>query len=490
MMSKWGLILIRITANILIGFLYFCNPGNAQPPDTLWSKLYGGPGNDYGYWLDLTSDGGFVITGSYSQGTGNTDIYLIKTGEDGDTLWTAVFGGDFYDVGRWICQTSDNGYIVVGTESRINNTERNICILKTDSLGTVLWNHSYGGDQEDGAVTARSTSDGGYIIIGYTASFGLGYMDAWLLKIDADGDTTWTKTFGGGDYDSGRSVIQTPDGGYFVLCNINYGFNDTGLTLIKTDAYGNTLWTRRYCQNYATGVSIISTVDGGYMILANTLGFSDDFDMQLIKINESGDSLWTRIIGDVDIDMGYSLRQTADGGYLLCGITGPYFDQDIYVVKTDGNGDTLWSLTFNGAPYGNDLGSFARPTADGGVILTGSLSTGDAMQEVCLIRIESEQVKVEESINDRQPSRISFLFNYPNPFNSSTVIEFTLPDARFVTLAVYDLRGCMVRELLNEFVRGGIHEVNFDAPSLSSGVYFYRLRTGEATVTRKMLLIK
>jgi hypothetical protein len=475
---------------LCIGIICTCAIARAQAPDTLWTKLYGGPGNDYGYWVDETGDGGFIITGSYSQGVGNTDLYLIKTGENGDTLWSTIFGGDFYDVGRWVGQTSDNGYFVAGTESRFNNTERNICVLKVDSSGNVLWNHSYGGDQEDGAVTAQTTSDGGYIVIGYTASFGLGYMDAWLVRIDADGDTIWTKTFGGGGYDSGRSVIQTPDGGYFVLCNINYGFDDTGLALIKTDANGDSLWSRRYCQNYARAVSIISTSDGNYMILANTLAFGDEFDIQLLRINENGDSLWNQVIGGFDIDMGNSIQQTADGGYVICGITGPYFDQDIYVVKTDANGDTLWSWTFNGAPYGNDLGACAKPTSDAGIILTGSLSTGNVMQEVCLIRFESEQVQVEEPVINRQPFGTGLLSNYPNPFNSSTMIEFTLPEARFVTLTVYDLQGREIRKLLNEHKRGGTHVVSFDATTTSSGVYFYRLRTGEATVTEKMLLIK
>jgi hypothetical protein len=456
----------------------------------LWTKLYGGPGNDYGYWVDLTGDGGFIITGSYSQGVGNTDLYLIKTDENGDTLWTTIFGGDFYDVGRWVYQTSDNGYFVAGTESRFNNTERNICVLKTDSSGNVLWNHSYGGDQEDGVVTAQPTSDGGYIIIGYTASFGLGYMDAWLVKADADGDTLWTKTFGGGDYDSGRSVIQTPDGGYLVLCNINYGFDDTGMALIKTDSNGDSLWSRRYCQNYARAVSIIPTSDGNYMILANTLAFGDEFDIQLLKIDESGDSLWNQVIGGYDIDMGNSLKQAADGGYVISGITGPYFDQDIYVVKTDTVGDTLWSWTFNGAPYGNDLGACARPTSDDGIILTGSLSTGNVMQEVCLIRFEAEPVRVEDSEYETQPRRINLLTNYPNPFNSETVIEFSLDDARFVTLSVYDLLGRKVRTLMDEFRNAGIHRTTLDASGLSSGVYFYRLEAGETVETKNMILLK
>jgi len=204
-------------------FLIWFSIIGAQAPDTLWTRLHGGPGNDYGYWLDETSDGGFIAVGSYSWGVGDTDFYLIKTNGDGDTLWTSVFGGDYYDVCRWVYQTPDNGYIVAGLMSSDNNTDEDIYIFKTDSLGNLLWDKTYGGDQEDGVVTARPTSDGGYIVLGYTPSFGLGYMDIWLLKLDSDGDTLWTKTYGSESYDYGGSIIQEPDSGYFVLCNIFQG---------------------------------------------------------------------------------------------------------------------------------------------------------------------------------------------------------------------------------------------------------------------------
>ncbi|UCC78984.1 MAG: T9SS type A sorting domain-containing protein [Candidatus Zixiibacteriota bacterium] len=478
----------RLLTFLFPGLFCICAIVNAQAPDTLWAKLYGGAGNDYGYWLDVTDDGGYIITGSYSLGVGNTDLYLVKTGEDGDTLWTSSYGGDFYDAGRWVYWTPDNGYFVAGIESRFNNTEKNVCVLKTDSLGNILWNYSYGGEQEDGVVTGQPTSDGGYILVGYTASFGLGYMDAWLLKLDADGDTVWTRTFGSGEYDSGRSVIQTPDGGYFVLCNINYGFNDTGLTLIKTDANGDTLWSRRYCQNYATGVSIIPTNDNRFMILANTLAFGDEFDIQMLKIDANGDSLWTRVIGGLDIDMGNSIKQTDDDGFIICGITGPYFDQDIYVVKTDANGDTLWSSTFNGASYGNDLGTCAKPTADGGIILTGSLSTTDVMQEICLIRFESEQVGIEPDIPQAQAIYLSP--NYPNPFNASTTIKYGISRPEFVSLKIYDLLGRRVQILVEEYLEEGNHSITFDAADLPSGIYFVKLQAGETVETKRMVLLR
>lgn len=463
---------------------------SAQAPDTLWTKTYGGPGNDFGYCLDITDDAGFIIAGSYFQQAGNSDFYLLKTDEQGDTLWTRTYGGDHYDGARWVFQTSDNGYIVAGIDRSYSFGENDIQLFKTDSTGNILWTRSYGGEHEEGITGGQPTADGGYILIGYTASFGMGSMDAWLLRLDADGDTLWTKTYGGENYDSGTSVVQTPDEGYFVLCNINYGFNDQGLTLIKTNPAGDSLWARRYFHNNEFGVSIIPAADNAYLILANTLAVGDEFDMRLIKIEDDGDTVWTRIIGGLEIDIGYSIQQSADNGFVICGSTGPYFDQDIYIIKTDPDGDTVWTKTIAGRQYGNDIGNCIRQTSDGGFVLTGSLLTGDAAQEVCLIKLASGQVGIENESDNSLSYEFRLATNYPNPFNASTTIEYGLLEQGHVIIEIYDLLGRRVEKLIDSEQDAGTYQVIWDAKDQSSGMYFYRIQAGDYTETRKMVLLK
>jgi hypothetical protein len=430
------------------------------------------------------------MAGSYFQQTGNSDFYLLKTDDQGDTLWTRTYGGDHYDGSRWVYQTSDNGYFVAGIDRSYNVGENDIQVFKTDSAGNLLWNRSYGGDHEDGVATGQQTTDGGSILIGYTASFGNGSMDVWLLRLDADGDTLWTKTYGGQSFDFGTSVIQTPDEGYFVICNITYGFDDLGLTLIKTNADGDSLWSRRYFENNEFGASIISAEDNEYLILANTLALSDEFDIRLIRIEADGDTIWTKVIGGLEIDLGNSIQQTFDGGFIICGITGPYFDQDIYILKTNPDGDTVWTKTICGRQYGNDIGSCIRQTSDGGFVLTGSLSTVDANQEVSLIKLAPDQVRIEDVSDNSLSDGVYISSNYPNPFNLSTTIGFRLPEESEVAIEIYDILGRLVETLIDQKQRAGHHQITWNAMEKSSGIYFYRIRAGDHIETKRMLLLK
>jgi hypothetical protein len=474
----------------MASLLLLVSSAHGQAPDTLWTRMYGGPGNDYGYCLDITSDGGFIVAGSYFRQEANSDFYLLRTDDQGDTLWTRTYGGDHYDGARWVFQTLDDGYIVAGIDRSYNFGENDVQVFKTDSLGSILWARSYGGDQEDGVVAGQRIEDGGFILAGYTASFGNGSMDAWLLRLNADGDTLWTRTYGGENYDFGTSVIQTPDDGYFIVCNINYGFDDQGLTLIKTDAEGDSLWARRYFDNNEFGASVISAGDNEYLILANTLALSDEFDIRLIRIDADGDTLWTNIIGDLEIDMANSIQQTIDGGFIICGITGPYFDQDIYVLRTDPEGDTLWTKMICGRQYGNDVGNCIRQTSDGGFVLTGSLSTEDTGQEVCLIKLASDQVDIENELDEGPYHGFNFFSNYPNPFNGTTVIRYALPEPDRVKIEIFDILGRRVEALIDERRLAGYHEAVWDARNRRSGIYFFRIQAGDRSMRSKMLLLK
>lgn len=463
---------------------------SAQAPDTLWTKTYGGPGNDYAHYMDITEDDGFIITGSYFQGEANSDFYLIRTDQQGNPLWTQTYGGDYYDGGRWLFQTSDNGYFVTGIDRSYNFGDNNIHVFKTDSNGNMLWAKSYGGEHEDGVAAGQPTTDGGCILIGYTASFSNGSMDVWLLRLDADGDTLWTKTYGGENYDFGASVTQTPDQGYFVICSINYGFDDQGLTLIKTDPDGDSLWARRYFGNNEFGASIIPTADNAYLILANTLASGDELDIRLIKIEDDGDTLWSKIIAGPEIVLGNSIQQSADGGFIICGSAGPYFDQDIYIVKTDSDGEIAWTKTICGRQYGNDAGNCIRQTSDGGFVLTGWLSTEDAGDDVCLIKLDSDQVGIEDEFDNWLSQGFCLSSNYPNPFNAMTIIRYGLPQPADIKIEIFDILGRRVETLIDEKQPAGYHQAMWNAEGRSSGVYFYRIQAGDIVETKRMMLLK
>ena len=374
----------------------------AQAPDTLWTRTYGGTEDDNGYSVQQTSDSGYIIAGyTESFDVGYGDVYLIKTNADGDTLWTKTYGGTSSDQSRSVQRTSDGGYIIVGYTRSFGAGQEDIYLIKTDSSGDTLWTKTYGGTDADKGSSVQQTSDGGYIIAGYTKSFGAGSWDVYLIKTDVDGDTLWTRTYGGTDIDYGYSVQQTYDGGYIVVGFTYVGTINADAYLIKTNSSGDTLWTKTYGGSWTEhGYSVQQTSDSGYIITGQTSSFgAGSDDVYLIKTDSVGDTLWTRTYGGTKMDMGWSVQRTSDGGYIIAGGTRSFGagDCDVYLVKTDANGDTLWTRTYGKEDY--DCGHSVQQTFDKEYIVVGvidmfSTEGGD----VYLIKTEPDPASIEPDI--------------------------------------------------------------------------------------------
>ena len=164
-------------------------------------------------------------------------MYLVKTDSSGQNQWQKTFGGPKRDVGMSLQQTEDNGYIICGYTSSYGSGDWDVYLIKTDSSGNLKWEKTFGGSERDAGYSILQTADGGYVLCGYTKSFGSGDRDVYLLKIDPSGNKQWQETYGGTDFDVGLSVQQTPDGEY-VICGEtkSYGSGNKDVYLIKTNS--------------------------------------------------------------------------------------------------------------------------------------------------------------------------------------------------------------------------------------------------------------
>jgi hypothetical protein len=363
-----GLILALLSVSLVALFIEYAH---AQ---VRFVRAYGRPGYNGANSVQQTSDGGYIVAGGTTyMGTLNTDILLIKTDANGNLQWSKTYGEAGDDVAYSVQRTADGGYILAGYTSSFGAGDNDVFLVKTDAFGNIQWAKTYGGTSWDWASSVQQTSDGGYIVAGGTTSFGAG-GDILLIKTDANGNVQWAKTYGETGYDFAHSVQQTSDGGYIVAGGTySFGAGWIDLFLIKTDANGDVQWVKTYGEaGDDVAYSVQLTADGGYILAGTTSSFGAGWgDIFLIKTNASGNLQWAKTYGGINGEIAYSVQQTSDGGYIVAGGTTSFGagGYDIFLIKTDANGNIQWAKTYGGAT--SDYAYSVQQTSDGGYIVAG-----------------------------------------------------------------------------------------------------------------------
>ncbi|MDD1730449.1 MAG: hypothetical protein LUQ50_15450 [Methanospirillum sp.] len=428
-----------------VGLLLLIQAVSASPGDLIWQQVLGGPaGEDWGYGVDSTIDGGMLITGiAYSEDAnisgakGSGDLWMVRLGPDGKPLWNHAYGGNGSDYGLAVKTLQDGGSIVIGTTGSTNgdvtgyHDNGDLWVLRLSSSGEPVWKHVYGGNMTDEGGDITPTSDGGYMIAGYTmsnegdVSGQHGGGDLWMIHLDQAGQILWQKVFGGSKRDSGSSIIRTSDGGYAMTGNTyssdgdvtsNHGSSD--VWVVRTDVNGSLLWQKSYGGTKLDwGHSLVELTGGDLLVAGVTASADGDVslnhgagDIWILRLSSQGDKIWEKTYGGNFSDNVWKVEISPRGGVFLTGetfsvdgdITGNHGDADLWVSEIDGNGSILWQRTLGGSKY--DSGSWSKLLPDGNLAVVGTTQSSDGMVQGAIGEGDLWALKIDARYNSTNSS--------------------------------------------------------------------------------------
>lgn len=364
----------------------------------VWSKTYGGGQAEGCRSLCACPEGGFILIGyTFSHGTGDSDVLAVKTDERGDIVWSRTFGGAGSEYGNGCLSTSD-GYLVTGYTTSFGSGAKDVYLLKLDKKGKEVWSKTYGGMSWDEGVSVGETADGHYVICGYTHSFGKGEEDVYLIKTDSDGNILWSRTYGGERLDMGNSVCVTGDGGFLIGATSGSFSQNTDFLLIRTDADGQELWSKTYAAEGARGHgfdwcnSVCLCRDGG-ALLTGYADCQDVMDIHVIKTDSEGRKVWSKSLGKKPFyDFGNEVCEIPSGDILVLGTTKSIvadrriYNNDICLIRMDSEGNMLEEKIIGGP--GSDWGSAVALTDNGDICVAGYTdSSGSGFFDILLLKI-------------------------------------------------------------------------------------------------------
>jgi hypothetical protein len=503
--------------NILQLSIFFISFFSIAQPNIDWHKCIGGTGDEHGYSIQQTLDGGYIVLGSTTSNDGDVsgnhglnDVWVVKLSTIGDVQWQKCLGGSNEDNGYSIQQTLDGGYIVIGSTtsnngdvSGIHGTNlSDIWVVKLSSLGDIQWQKCLGGTSQDTGSYIKQTSDGGFILTGtiYSnngdVSGNHGLSDVWVVKLSSLGDIQWQKCLGGTNIDITNSIQQTIDGSYVLISTTssndgdvsgNHGQND--VWVVKLSSLGLLQWQKCLGGTIGEAAGLIQqTLDGGYVLIGftnsndgNVSGNHGSGDIWVVKLSSLGVVQWQRCLGGSGADDRKSIKQTSDQGYVIIGYTrsndgdvsGNHGQTDIWVVKLSSLGVIQWQKCIGGS--GDEQGYSIQQTSDEGYVFTGLTSSNDGdvsgnhggQYDLVVLKLSSF-LEIEESIYNS-------LILSPNPVVNILNIRSN-DDLKNQPYTIIDSLG-------RDVLYGKLNEVEstINVEQLSKGIYYLIIDVNSAS---------
>ncbi len=441
------------------------------------------------------------VNGDVSSNHGGSDFWILKLNASGDIVWQKTYGGTGNDVAESIAQTTDGGYIVAGSTNSIDgdvinytNGSTDFWVIKIDSVGTLQWQSCEGGSYSDRACSVVQTTDGGCIVVGNIDSTAT-YDDYLIIKYNSIGTIQWFKIYGSGGYDFAKSVQQTTDGGYIVAGYSTGGVGNHGsydIWILKLSSTGTIQWQK--CLGGSldeTAYDVKQTNDGKFIITGqtnsydgNVTNYHGSVDIWVVLLNSDGTIQWQKTLGGTDSDISSSVVQTSDNGFLISGyvrssngdVTNYHGNDDGWLAKLSSTGVLEWQRTMGGSMF--DYAYSAIQATDGSYVLVGSSQSSDGdiafnhgSDDLLIVKFQGSSMNNSEQ-NSSPPMTL-----FPNPSHSKLNISASA-DVSFDSIKVIDVHGAVLFEPKNFPV---------DVEPLASGFYFLEVTSGGTTQHLKFL---
>ncbi len=516
---------------ILVSLTVF---SQTQNPNLEWEQTYGGSDNDSLFTTIPTSDGGYLLGGMtrsndgdiQSGNHGGLDFWVVKINSSGTIEWEQTYGGSDNDYLYTTIPTSDGGYLLGGmTRSNDGDIQSgnqggyDYWIVKINSTGTIEWEQTYGGSSGEEIHSTITTSGGGYLLGGLTTSNdgdiqsgNQGETDYWVVKINGTGTIEWEQTYGGSSYEFCRSTIPTSDGGYLLggftgsndgdIQSGNHGLYD--YWVVKINNTGTIEWEQTYGGSHWDWLdTTIPTSDGGYLLGGFTRSNDGDIqsgnhgytDFWVVKINSTGTIEWEQTYGGSGYDRLDNTIPTSDSGYLLGGYTesndgdiqsGNHGGMDFWVVKINGTGTIEWEQTYGGSDW--DWLSSTILTSDGGYLLSGFTRSNDGdIQSGNHGGMDFWVVKIGVTIGIYESS-IGKVKTYPNPVKDKLFVNLENVKLNIDKILLFNSTGKLVFSSKGTELKSKIIEI----PTLkhNTGLYNLNLYTKQGVIHRKIVIVQ
>jgi hypothetical protein len=474
----------------------------SQTPPVIWNKTYSGPAgkNDFSYACATDASGFLYVTGGSknSNSSNNHDIITIKYNQStGDTVWTNRYNGPSNkdEEGAACCIANDGNLIVAGyTDIGTTQIDDQLIIIKYNvSNGAIMWTKIYGsstGNPIPDEMGHGCISDGANLYV--VGIYYDGAQKIMIWKLNASGDTIWTKDYSTSNGDAEANGCAVDNNGNLYVSGYTLQATSYKITLFKYNSSGTLQWIKYSASLDEAASNIMSgcTVQGNNIFVTGLAGDNNNRYGVTLKYTDAGDTVWVkRNDSPSTYDQNHKCKADANGDVYISGTRYNGTNDDWVMLKYKGtDGTLLWTVVFNHPANNSDYAIDCALDNSGGLYATGFVNYNNGNSDIYTVKYQST-IGIKK-ISSEIPSSFLLSQNYPNPFNPKTIINFQLPMSNYVKLNIYDALGREVATLVNEQLNPGTYEVEWNAGNYPSGTYFYKLQTGSFSETKKMLIVK